>query len=274
MDLVCPECRGELVTLDGKVAHCTTHGGRFDILFSRRPPPAPILASTETPDLEYVLTAGAMSLHHPQVAAAFACSGCGTPICQTCAFPASDGRHFCPQCAARLRDEGRLAALVNPSAPPVVSRLPEGVRCVQHLSVQAVQQCQMCGAFMCATCDFALPGGLHVCPACATGPKAGLSARRKKLMAGSYALAVWCTLGMAVVMSGALAGTVRTKADEQMLGVAMTFLVLVPGLIGLALGFSAVDRRFVNPPPVWVAIAWNGLIVAGFLLLSLVGIFM
>jgi len=56
-----------------------------------------------------------------------------------------------------------------------------------------------------------------------------------------------------------------------MFGVVLTFLLLLPSVIGMALGFSAVDRRLSNPPMLWVATIWNILIVAGFLLLCIIG---
>jgi hypothetical protein len=58
-----------------------------------------------------------------------------------------------------------------------------------------------------------------------------------------------------------------------MLGMALMLLVLLPAIIGMGLGFSAVDRRLVNPPVLWIATIWNILIVGGFLLLCLIGIF-
>jgi len=144
---------------------------------------------------------------------------------------------------------------------------------VQHPSVAATAQCKSCGAFMCATCDFELPGGLHICPACAAAPKTALSPRRKKLLIGSYGLAVWSTLGMAVLLSGALAEAGQTKEGEAMLGVALSLFLLIPSIVGLALGFSATDKRFANGPAIWIAIIWNGIILGAFLLLSIIGTF-
>jgi uncharacterized BrkB/YihY/UPF0761 family membrane protein len=126
---------------------------------------------------------------------------------------------------------------------------------------------------MCATCDFELPGGLHICPACAAAPKTTLSSRRKGLLIGSYALAVWSTLGMAVLFSGALADMVKTKEGAAMIGIVLSLFLLVPSIIGLALGFSAMDRRLVNGPAIWIAVVWNGIILAAFLLLSVIGTF-
>ena len=127
---------------------------------------------------------------------------------------------------------------------------------------------------MCTTCDFALPGGIHVCPACATAPQTVLSSRRKKLLIGSYALAVWSTLALAVLLSGALAEMGKTKEGEMALGLIFSVVVLVPSIIGTALGFSAKDRRLANPPQVWVAVVWNSVLLGAYLLLCVIGTFM
>ena len=37
MDMLCPECMGSLVSSDGQTAVCSTHGGRYQVLFSRYP---------------------------------------------------------------------------------------------------------------------------------------------------------------------------------------------------------------------------------------------
>jgi hypothetical protein len=117
-------------------------------------------------------------------------------------------------------------------------------------------------------------GGIHVCPACATAPRTALSTRRKGLIIGAYVLAAVATFGMALVMSGALADMARTKEGETVLGLLFTFIVLIPAVIGMALGFSAIDRRLANPLSIWVAAIWNVIMVVAFLLLSLIGTFM
>jgi len=157
----------------------------------------------------------------------------------------------------------------RPSEPSV--RLA-GMHCVQHPAVPATEQCQTCGAFMCATCDFAAPGGLHFCPACATAPKTGLKGKRRGMLIASLALAVWCSIGLGLLFSGAFAGFVKTHEDQQLLGVLLMLLLMLPAIIGLALGCSAMDRRLANPPGLWVAAVWNGLIVAAFLLLCIIGL--
>ncbi len=162
------------------------------------------------------------------------------------------------------------------SPPPTVDSLlaahpPVGMRCVQHPAVLATQQCQSCGAYMCATCDFALPGGMHLCPACATKPQTGLSAKRKHALIASFAIAVWCTVGMGMLLAGTFTGYVKTPGDRQVLGVLLSLTLLLPSIVGLALGLGSIDRRLANPQALWIATIWNGLILAAFLLLCVIG---
>lgn len=126
---------------------------------------------------------------------------------------------------------------------------------------------------MCATCDFTLPGGIHVCPTCATAPKTSLSPRRKKLMLGSFALAAWSTLGMVALFAGVFAGMARDKAGQEAVGIVLMLFVLAPAIVGTALGVGAMDRRLPTPPMLWIATIWNGMMVGSFVLLMIIGMF-
>lgn len=123
---------------------------------------------------------------------------------------------------------------------------------------------------MCATCDFELPNGIHLCPPCATRPQSTLGPKRKRAMIWSYVCAGGATLGFIISMIIATHG-VKTYADQQAIGVMMMLIVMVPGVTGLGLGFGAIDRRLSNPGILWAATIWNGVIVAGLLLLSIIG---
>ncbi|MBN1918371.1 MAG: hypothetical protein JW889_10700 [Verrucomicrobia bacterium] len=90
-------------------------------------------------------------------------------------------------------------------------------------------------------------------------------------MAVSYVLAIWCTLGLAVLFSGLLAEQVETEKDLQALGVVIWWLIMVPSLIGTALSVSTFDRRLGNPPSVWVAAIWNGLILGALAITTIIG---
>jgi hypothetical protein len=153
--------------------------------------------------------------------------------------------------------------------PPVVI----GQLCVRHSAVQAIQVCKVCGAAMCQTCDFVFPGNIHLCPTCATSPEKGLKGKRRTYLIWSYILAGWSTLASVFFLSGAAAEGMGSEADAEVLGIMMTFLLLIPALIGLALGCSAMERRS-KPVSVWVATIWNGIIVGLFILLCIIGITM
>lgn len=149
-----------------------------------------------------------------------------------------------------------------------VKTLPIGLMCVQHPTVSAAQRCKICGTGMCATCDFLLPGGVHVCPVCMSAPRDTLSPKRKKMMVWSYVLAVWSTLGMGVLFSGALANSKEGEAIAGLVGTA----IFIPSIVGTAVGFGALDRRLHNPLALWIAAIWNGLFLAIYLVLIFIGL--
>lgn len=173
---------------------------------------------------------------------------------------------------ARNRNLTEVTSGIGGASIPKVAPVREGVMCGQHSQVQATQQCRRCGAFMCATCDFEFPNNLHLCPACACKSEDGLDPRRKKFVIWSMALAAWTSLGMACLISGALRGLANSRADAAVLGYALLLFVLGPGLTGLTLGLSAKYQRRANPPSIWIAIAWNAILVASFIILMIIGI--
>ena len=260
--MICPECLGTVETSDGMTARCTTHGGEFQVLFSHwRPADVPPVLPAAT----FALAPGAMCAQHTKVTAVNACWDCGTAMCDTCTFEGSDGSKLCANCKIRR------GSVITPEAPPAI---PQGVNCVQHPSVAATRQCKLCGAYMCATCDFELPGNLHVCPPCAVAPRTALSPRRRKLMWGAYGFAIFSTIGMAALMGGAAAGMAQGPAGEQAIGVLFMLFVLVPSVVGMGMGLSAIDRRLSNPISLWIATIWNIALIVAFVLLCVVGLFM
>lgn len=278
MDLVCPECLGKLVPQGGDSVRCETHGGEYKVLFSRQLEPArevlpPANLGEAAPPV--IAVGQSFCTQHPLVQAAFVCRVCAKPMCWTCAFREPDGSVLCPECFVH-------AGQVQPARPgppradgleTVATELaPPGGRCVQHPQVMATQRCKLCGAFMCGTCDFVLPGNIHLCPACAAKPRSGLSPKRKKLLIGAFALAIWATVGMTCLFCGLFAGLARSKADQEALGTVLMLFVLFPAVIGLGLGISVKDRRLTNPPSIWIAIIWNAIMVGSFLLLSIIGL--
>lgn len=261
MELFCPECMGTLESHDGRVARCIIHGGQFQILFLRQPMPMPRRDPNLSPP---ILEENTMCVQHRFVRAVFACSDCGTAICTTCSFDEPDGSHVCPACAAR-----RVAG--GPPASTALTPIAADARCVQHSHLQATAQCKACGAFMCDTCKFDLPGGIQLCPTCATTTRTTLSPKRKKMLIGSFALAGWCTLIMIPLLAGAFARLVTTKEDQQAFGAILMLFLLGPSIAGVALGVGVMDRRLTNTTAMWIAVIWNGLILAGFVLLVILG---
>lgn len=170
---------------------------------------------------------------------------------------------------------GSTPSSASPSggAPPATPTVPAGMRCVQHPGSPATQQCQSCGAYMCATCDFELPGGFHYCPACATKPRSALSPKRKRAMIISIATAALASVSFVGTIIWAGLHPAENAMEQQALGVAMMFVVLVPAIVGLSMGLGAIDRRQVNPMSLWIGAIWNGVIIGGFVLLAIVGSF-
>lgn len=125
---------------------------------------------------------------------------------------------------------------------------------------------------MCATCDFALDGGLHLCPSCATKPRTTLGKKRKSARMWSFILAIGSTVGFIVATVIAGMRNTGTEVDAQMIGVLFSVFVLVPSICGLGIGLGAIDRRYSNPGSLWAAVIWNGIVLGGFLLLSVIGL--
>jgi predicted Zn finger-like uncharacterized protein len=170
-----------------------------------------------------------------------------------------------------------VSSAIGDIQPSVIFANPQpvlsGQMCFWHPTVQAVQICKACGTAVCQTCDFLFPGNIHVCPRCATSRPQGLSGKRRTYMIWSYVLAVWSTLATIFFLSGAAVAMMGPGVEKEALGIMMSLFMLVPAIIGTALGSAAMERNS-KPISVWIAAIWNGLIVALFILLCVVGIFM
>ena len=184
-----------------------------------------------------------------------------------------------------------LAPTAPPSAPPpapvgfqpgqlagAVSQLGQlagaygtGAPCANHPNVPGVNRCKECRKSLCPTCDFAFPGGVHLCPSCATSSSKKLSPKRKTLVGWAYALAIWCTLGMILVFTGAFNFQASSRSEMEAFNMLIGFLVFVPALVGAALGLGCLDKRLGNPPVVVVAAVWNGILLAIVIILTLIG---
>lgn len=157
MELYCPECMAPLVSSDGQTAVCSTHGGRYQILFSRYPIAGPARLA---------------------------------PLGAGMAAPMSASDDLSSLAAAAAAANSRV-----PTAPYEMQPI-QGAFCITHPTVAAVTYCQTCRAPVCGTCVFVFPGGLHLCPSCAANPRPQVSPKRKRLIWWSVGLGIWCVLGL------------------------------------------------------------------------------
>lgn len=156
--------------------------------------------------------------------------------------------------------------------PPLIPKVAIGMRCVQHTHLQAINQCKSCGAFMCHTCTFDLPGNITVCPECATSPKTPYNASRKKNLIGSYVLAGWCTIMLVAISLGIFRNMGRDNASIMALNLLITVTLVVPSLVGLGMGVSTIARGIPTSIATWIVIVWNGLFVIRHILLVLLNL--
>jgi peptidoglycan/LPS O-acetylase OafA/YrhL len=145
-----------------------------------------------------------------------------------------------------------------------------GAFCTSHPGSPAVCYCQTCRAPVCATCVFVFPGGIQLCPACASNPRPQISPRRQRLVWWSVGLAIWCVLGL-IAMVVLVRQNPTSKANAEAIGTAFVFLTLLPSIVGVALGVATFDRRLSTPGIVWVGIIGNGLVLLIWVLLMIVG---
>jgi hypothetical protein len=135
-----------------------------------------------------------------------------------------------------------------------------------HPEVMATVACATCRKPCCATCDFAFPGGVHLCPECAVTTPTGLSAKRARMRTWSFACATLATISVGAMMGGAVEGM-----PDEAAGTLFSMLVLMPAIVGTGLGMGSYDRRLANPPSVWVAAGWNLGLLGLTLILVIVG---
>jgi quinol-cytochrome oxidoreductase complex cytochrome b subunit len=69
-----------------------------------------------------------------------------------------------------------------------------------------------------------------------------------------------------------LSGFAQSAANEAVLGWVLLLFVLGPALTGLCLGLTARRKQAVNPATLWIAIVWNAILVASFVVLTLIGL--
>ena len=261
-ELLCPECRSPLVAAGGNTVRCPAHPATFEVMFAR----SVVVAPPDTIRGGVSPAVAGKCLRHAGLDATCACARCHALICDTCAFPQENGLILCPTCATSpVGDTVPMPLIATPALP-----LADGTVCVLHAKVPAIRRCAQCDAAMCTTCDFAFPGGIHLCPACATTSKTRLTGKQKAHVGWSLGLAVWTTLGTALLLTGALDEAVTEEPLASLVG----SILLFPSLIGLALGISTFERGMKSPPLVWIGTIWNGVLLGIWLLLIIVGLTM
>lgn len=153
------------------------------------------------------------------------------------------------------------AAVPGPAPGPIAGRFGF---CAQHGDTPAERLCGRCRAAMCSTCEFTF-GTLHVCPDCVANPILPVSSRRRFLAKCAIALSAFATVIFALVMT-------RTwELRESSAGVVFSAFILLPALVGTALGFSAMDKRLGNDALLWTALIWNLTLLGLLVLLCIIG---
>jgi len=238
-----------------------------------------------------------MCARHPRIVAAFTCDKCGVGMCNLCGFGKPEGSRFCVTCSgvkpstsASAPAAGVTAASVpdpshaapprpaSPAPPPLRPqpahwtnlRVPPGKTCALHTSVPATDYCSNCGGYMCQVCRFDVPGmpQHHVCPTCAVNPPTAVKGGRKTRLILSYVFAVWATLGLALLLSGALASMAAGDDSRSGLILAIIGLIFAPALAGFGLSYSTQERNLPNNTAIWTSMVWNSLTLGGYLFMA------
>ncbi|MGZ4777927.1 MAG: hypothetical protein ACXVIJ_05440 [Thermoanaerobaculia bacterium] len=131
-----------------------------------------------------------------------------------------------------------------------------------------VARCRLCAKAVCATCDFAMPGGVHLCPSCIESQSTEeISPKRKRQSFVALALAIWSTILFAILLSGAFNSLFTRDAGGKLADLAITNLILWPLLIGTALSIGALDKKLKNTGLMKAVAWWNGILAGIFFLL-------
>jgi hypothetical protein len=218
MELICPDCRAQLVVVDAHNATCAGHDGRYQILFDR----------------------------------------------ETGVVPDAPAAAALPDMPSSVVDSGTGMVTLNDISPRPAARMDFGF-CAQHAEVQAVNRCRVCSKGMCVTCDFLLPGNIHVCPACLEQePSTEISTKRKWLIGSGFVLGLFSIFMLVVTI-----GVGASGKDAQTVGAVLIFGMGIPAFIGEIVSLSAYDRRSRNGVILWIAMVLNG-ICGGLVLLAII----
>jgi len=203
-------------------------------------------------------------------------------MCDDCAVYSRDGLIICRTCQKKpqlsvaiapdpVEDEGEIPLREVVSAPPtrgIANR--SALYCALHPAVEAVHRCAECKSPICATCDFAFPGGIHLCPPCATNPKQKLTPGRRNKIMWSIGIGAACLIGSLGMI--VLVRTVGADREVLQMTGCMIMIFLLVSVIGLVLGLTSFSRKTFNPAYIWVGVILNGLVVLLWSLLMVVGL--
>lgn len=205
------------------------------------------------------------------------CPECKAPLTsedgKTARCPAHGGTFRIVYCRSPMpRPVAPVPGQVMPGsgAPAAVAAVSGGTVCRQHPGVAAAYACRRCNAPVCATCAFLFPSGVVLCPKCAVTPDPKVSSGRRKMLIWAYVLGSVATLSILLLFASASASSNGAGPAAALFSV-LTFL---SSLIGTAISVAAFDRRLSNPPAVWGAMIWNGVVFGIILLLCIIGMFM
>lgn len=205
---------------------------------------------------------------HTAVEAVYTCKECGKKICRVCAFPYDQGTGYqCPDCASNS-----YAVESRPPDTAPAKILQAGTKCLHHPDVPADCLCDQCHTPVCATCAFIFPGDRHICPKCAENNEIVISPRRKKNVIWSFC----CGVGglLLFIIFFVRAQGIETQSELEANSTVFGSLIIIISVVGLALGLGAMDKRLGNTMSMWIAAAWNAIILGAFILLCVVGLFM
>lgn len=77
---------------------------------------------------------------------------------------------------------------------------------------------------------------------------------------------------MGALFAGVFRSLAQSKEGQDALGMLLMLILVAPAIVGVALGVSSMERRLPNSMAMWIAAIWNGIILAGFFLLVIVGL--
>ena len=268
----------------------TPHGNPVDPTLPQAAPPetTPTAAVDRGP-----VPSSPVCVAHPRQPAVTRCASCGKQLCSLCTFDLG-GWDYCGDCGLRQADlsEGRRLCLecgrsmpadaetcecgralekpVSVSPPARRWKVQDGA-CVNHPGSPAVITCGLCARSICATCDFALPGDIHVCPSCIEAQaNADASPKRKNWSYLALGLAAWSTL-LFVLLVGGLFNSIFESESGDAASAAVGAAILWPSVIGTGIALVAREKRLKNTGLMNAAVWWNAIVAGIFILLIIVG---